>query len=93
MGRQQPWRNVRRGTRPLRFSTYCFVRAVAPTAALSGMLLKRGGVDARGKWRTADKEIVITWSDGTSERWGYFISGGSMLFKSGSSKKLWKRVY
>jgi hypothetical protein len=50
------------------------------------------GIDSRGRWRAAEKRIVLTWSDGSSESWEYFISGNSMLFKSNGSKKLWQRA-
>ena len=50
------------------------------------------GADSTGRWRTQGRDIILTWSNGTSERWDVYTEGSSMLWKSGGTKKLWKRT-
>lgn len=48
--------------------------------------------DSQGRWHTKNKVITLVWENGTQE-WNYFVSDGSMLFKTeGGSKQLWSRA-
>ncbi|HEB52756.1 MAG TPA: hypothetical protein ENI87_05835 [bacterium] len=46
----------------------------------------------QGRWHTEGSDLVMEWSNAGTERWGFYIEGSSMLWKSGGEKKLWKRV-
>lgn len=49
------------------------------------------GAEHRGRWHTEGKNIILRWSDGSSETWRVYLEGNSMLWSQGKTRKLWKR--
>ena len=50
------------------------------------------GFDAKGRWHTEGSDVVLQWSNGAVERWGFYVEGENMLWKDGETRKLWKRT-
>lgn len=50
------------------------------------------GVDYRGRWQLNGKMLTMNWDNGSTEAWSIYIEGNSMLWKSGKSRKLWKKL-
>ncbi len=51
-----------------------------------------GGFQYRGRWSTRGKTLHMDWGPDGLEEWEYIISRGSMLLKSGKTKKLWTQI-
>jgi hypothetical protein len=45
---------------------------------------------SHGRWSTSGKTLRLDWG-GSTEEWQFIISGDDLLFKSGKTRKLWKR--
>lgn len=51
-----------------------------------------GNAEYRGRWHTEGNQLVLVWENADPERWGFYIEGRSMLWKSGEARKLWERT-